>query len=63
MTLERNKNETKVCRGCHSTHKLTAFHKHPSTRDRLQPYCKTCTKERTKAYFKTAEGKATKTCR
>lgn len=37
--------ETKVCSKCGKELPVSMFHKHPHTRDKLQPQCKECVKE------------------
>lgn len=40
----------KHCLSCNTTKPLSEFNKHKSTSDGLQGYCRSCTRERAKAY-------------
>src|SRR5687768_13489096 len=47
----------KTCTACKQTMSLEDFHNSSKTKDGKQVYCKTCNKEKRKAYYKTAHGK------
>jgi hypothetical protein len=49
-------NRFKICIKCKKQRDLTWFAKHPTTKDKLQQWCKKCINEKTKEYFRTLKG-------